>query len=57
MKVRESLTDDGEKGTSLTIPAGISRYPDNLWLGIWRAISYIVLAVLFVIGIMWFQEI
>lgn len=29
MKVRESLTDNGKNGTSLTIPKGLSRYPDN----------------------------
>ena len=29
MKVRESLTDAKEGGTSLTIPQGISRYPNN----------------------------
>ena len=42
MKVRESLTDNGEKGTELTIPAGISRYPDNLMWGILRIISLIL---------------
>lgn len=29
MKVRESLTDDGEHGTEITIPTGIARYPHN----------------------------
>ena len=29
MKLRETLTDDGEK-TSLTYPDGLSRYPNNL---------------------------
>ena len=29
MKVRESLTDAREGETSLTIPQGISRYPNN----------------------------
>lgn len=29
MKVRETLTDEGEKGTNLTIPPGISKYPSN----------------------------
>lgn len=32
MKVRESLTDDGEHGTEITVPPGISRYPNNkIW--------------------------
>lgn len=48
MKVRESLTDEGEKGTTLTIPSGISRYPNNLLFGIWNLISVLVLA--FAIG-------
>ena len=34
MKVRESLTDDGKKGTELTLPKGISRYPDNALFGV-----------------------
>lgn len=40
LKVRESLTDDGEKGVSVTTPNGISRYPYNLLLGVlmWLAI-------------------
>lgn len=48
MKVRESLTDDGENGTKLTIPNGISRYPYNLLFGIWNLIS--IIALLFLIG-------
>lgn len=42
MKVRESLTDEGEDGTVLTIPPGISRYPDNLMYGILRLLSLFV---------------
>lgn len=34
MKLRETLTDDGEKGTVVTRPAGIARYPYNLIYGI-----------------------
>ena len=29
MKVRETLTDEGENGTIITVPCGISRYPNN----------------------------
>lgn len=43
MKVRESLTDDGEKGTHLTIPSGISRYPNNATWGVARLLSYLLL--------------
>ena len=34
MKLRESLTDDGEKGVVVTVPDGISRYPNNCIWGI-----------------------
>ena len=44
MKVRESLTDNGEKGTILTIPNGISKYPNNtLWaILLWISILAII---------------
>lgn len=48
MKVRESLTDEGKDGTVLTIPHGISRYPDNLLLGVLRLLSYLILTGLFI---------
>jgi len=48
MKVRESLTDNGEKGTELTIPPGISRYPDNLVYGIMLWISVILFVAAFI---------
>lgn len=44
MKVRESLTDNGEKGTELTIPSGLYAYPYNLLLGIIEWISIILIA-------------
>ena len=44
MKVRESLTDNGEKGTELTIPDGIHKYPDN---GKWALANTICLFFLF----------
>ena len=34
MKVRESLTDNGEKGTELTYPDGIEAYPNNVAIGV-----------------------
>ena len=46
MKVRESLTDNGEKGTELTVPSGLAKYPHNLLL----AILEIIGAFLVVIG-------
>ena len=45
MKVRESLTDSGEKGTVLTVPYGISRYPNNALYGFLFVISFILIIV------------
>ena len=42
MKVRESLTDNGEKGTELTIPSGLYAYPHNLLIGIIEWIAFIL---------------
>ena len=45
MKVRESLTDDGgEDGVKLTIPPGISRYPENRQYAFWLTLSLILMA-------------
>ena len=56
MKVRESLTDNGEKGTRLTIPGGISRYPHNQIWGILRALSYLLLFAGFVLILILLDE-
>lgn len=49
MKVRETLTDEGEKGTDLTIPSGISRYPSNTLFCIlmWLSIALMIFDVIF----------
>lgn len=47
MKLRESLTDVDKNGTTLTIPYGISRYPNNLLYGILNIISGIVFILYF----------
>ena len=47
MKLRESLTDVDQNGTTLTIPYGISRYPNNLLYGILNIISGIVFILYF----------
>ena len=47
MKLRESLTDVDQNGTTLTIPYGISRYPNNLLYGILNIISGIVFLIVF----------
>ena len=47
MKVRESLTEDGENGTELTVPGGIARYPNNVFYGFLMLLA----ALLFGLGI------
>ena len=49
MKVRETLTDEGERGTELTVPKGLSRYPYNLLFGILNIISCILFFIAMVI--------
>ena len=45
MKLRETLTDDsGDSGTSVTIPEGISVYPNNVMYAIWGWVSFILAA-------------
>lgn len=51
MKVRESLTDnDGEQGTVLNLPKGISRYPSNSGFALGNTIS--VIAITIALGIL-----
>ena len=45
LKVRESLTDDGKEGTELTLPNGISRYPDNGLFCFWNTLSFILMLI------------
>lgn len=42
MKLRETLLDNGEKGDKLTVPKGLSRYPNNAMWGILRWIATII---------------
>lgn len=46
MKLRETLLDNGEKGDNLTVPNGLSRYPNN---GMWGILS--LFAILIIIGL------
>lgn len=46
MKLRETLLDNGEKGYNLTVPSGLSRYPNN---GMWGVLTW--LATLIIIGL------
>jgi hypothetical protein len=49
LKVRESLTDIGEDGTILTVPNGISRYPNNGMYCFWNTLSIILMLIGFCI--------
>ena len=42
MKLRETLTDEKESGVSVTVPEGISIYPNNVLYFWWGLLSFIV---------------
>lgn len=42
MKLRETLLDKTRKGEEVTVPNGLSRYPDNTLYGILRSLSFII---------------
>lgn len=50
MKVRESLTDNSDGSVKLTVPDGISKYPNNWLWAILLTLSMLVL----IIGVCWF---
>lgn len=56
MKVRESLTDNGESGTDLTLPKGISRYPHNTLWGVLLTISFLIKILGWTLVILFFNE-
>lgn len=45
MKLRETLTDDTESGTAVTIPNGIAIYPNNVLYFWWGTISCVLFIV------------
>jgi hypothetical protein len=52
MKLRETLLDNGETGSSVTVPNGISIYPNNVlyfWFGLFSLPMFIVSGVLWII--------
>ena len=51
MKVRESLVDTDSGGTTLTIPHGISRYPNNAIWAILNTISMLIWVALIGYGV------
>lgn len=50
MKLRETLTDEGENGVEVTIPDGISIYPNNVSYFLWSIISFIATCIF---GVLW----
>lgn len=56
MKLRETLTDEGEKGTTLTKPDGISRYPHNTFWALANTIQVILWIVGLFILYAWLDE-
>ncbi len=57
MKLRESLTDNSDTGTEVTVPEGISIYPSNVgyfWWGLISSIAACVFWILFMIK--WFND-
>lgn len=40
IKLRETLMEHGDKGDKLTVPEGLSRYPNNLLFGILNIIAF-----------------
>lgn len=43
MKLRETLIDNGEKGDALTVPDGLSRYPNNFLWGLLMGLGVIII--------------
>lgn len=42
MKLRETLLDNGESGSSVTVPHGISIYPNNVGYAFWGFIGWVL---------------
>ena len=57
MKVRESLTDNGKNGVSITCPAGLDVYPDNkpyFWV---TTISFFLMSIFYSMAfIAWYHD-
>ena len=53
MKLRETLTDTGEKGTRVIYPTGLQFYPHNFLWGILRWFIWIALTVICVVIKIW----
>ena len=56
MKTREALTDNGESGTRLTVPAGIYKFPYNFWWSIGLLLSLLYIIGYIIACIVWLKE-
>ncbi|SHN08233.1 hypothetical protein [Polaribacter sp. KT 15] len=56
LKLRETLLDEGEKGSRITYPKGISIFPNNRLITILFIISLIFIPIFFVQLIKWEKE-
>jgi hypothetical protein len=56
MKLRETLMDSGKNGDSITVPNGLSRYPNNGMYGIMRILATIIGLGLIVWGLLELDE-
>lgn len=53
MKLRETLTDEGESGVEVTIPDGISIYPYNVSYFWWSIVSFVAMCIF---GLLWLAD-
>lgn len=51
IKLRETLLDNGENGDNLTVPKGLSRYPNNGMWGVLMWLATLIVIALFIWGI------
>jgi hypothetical protein len=56
MKLRETLLDSGEKGSELTVPCGLSRYPNNSLFSFLMWLSGLLIIALIIWGIILLDE-
>lgn len=45
LKLRETILDNNDSGDSVTIPNGISRYPNNLLFFMWAVLSFLIVII------------
>lgn len=56
MKLRETLMDNGEKSDKVTVPEGLSRYPNNVMWGLLMWFAVLITFGLFIWGLIELQK-